>query len=47
MTKLGAMASLAAFGAMCLAFAGVGVSLGGSLKKREASNAADRPTESN
>lgn len=46
-TKLGAMASLAAFGAMCLAFAGVGVSLGGSLKKREASNAADRPTESN
>ncbi|HEX8877635.1 MAG TPA: hypothetical protein VF777_12870 [Phycisphaerales bacterium] len=36
-TKLGVVASLAAFGAVCLGFAGIGVSLGQSLKKREKS----------
>lgn len=34
-TKLGAFASLAAFGTLCLGFAGIGVSLGRSLTKRE------------
>jgi AAA family ATP:ADP antiporter len=34
-TKLGMVASLAAFGTLCLGFAGIGVSLGQSLRKRE------------
>jgi AAA family ATP:ADP antiporter len=34
-TKLGIVASLAAFGTLCLGFAGIGVSLGQSLRKRE------------
>ena len=33
--KLGIVASLAAFGTLCLGFAGIGVSLGQSLRKRE------------
>lgn len=35
-TKLGTVASLVAFGALCVGFAGIGVSLGMSLRKREA-----------
>ena len=34
-TKLGIVASLAAFSTLCLGFAGIGVSLGQSLRKRE------------